>query len=106
MKKLNTKVSTEKGKIANDPLLSVFFMFDRGVESFCDNHITRYWKAVSINLKRFVQNHIIHYENDLTYNKKYHCYIDYSGCIGERFFDTDNFKEAVNWINERLKNYR
>lgn len=76
---------------------------EKGYTSFCDNHKTRYWKfRVKDKLKRNIEHHIITYDNDLKCNKKYHCYVDYGGCIGVRTFNTDNLKEAVYWLFDRL----
>jgi len=82
------------------------FIVEKGNTSFCDGHGTRYWRFMAKGLKRKVVNFIETFDNDLRHNDKYHCYIDYGGCIGYRSFDTNNFKEAVNWMMERLKNYR
>ena len=82
------------------------FIVEKGNTSFCDGHGTRYWRFMAKGLKRKVEHFIETFDNDLKHNDKYHCYIDYGGCIGYRLFDTNNFKEAVNWMMERLKNYR
>jgi hypothetical protein len=82
------------------------FILEKGNTSFCDIHGTRYWRFMVNGLKRKVEHFIETFDNDLNHNDKYHCYIDYGGCIGCRSFDTNNFKEAVNWMLERLKNYR
>jgi len=79
------------------------FIVEKGSTSFCDGHITRYWKFTSKSLKRKIEHFILTFDNDLRHNDKYHCYIDYSGCVGMRSFDTNNFKEAVNWMVARLK---
>lgn len=82
------------------------FIVEKGNTFFCDGHGTRYWRFMAKGLKRKVEHFIETFDNDLRHNDKYHCYIDYGGCIGYRSFDTNNFKEAVNWMLERLKNYR
>lgn len=82
------------------------FIIEKGNTSFCDGHGTRYWRFMAKGLKRKVEHFIETFDNDLRHNDKYHCYIDYGGCIGFRSFDTNNFKEAVSWMFERLKNYR
>ncbi|MFZ1229926.1 MAG: hypothetical protein WAQ83_18065 [Saprospiraceae bacterium] len=82
------------------------FIVEKGNTSFCDGHGTRYWRFMAKGLKRKVEHFIETFDNDLRSNDKYHCYIDYGGCIGYRSFDTNNFKKAVNWMLERLKNYR
>ena len=101
----NVTVKDQDGN-SSKPLLSIVLSCEKGTTSFCDNHGTRYWKFVCYNLKKWADNYIVTYDNDLICNKKYHCYIDYFGCIGVRQFETNNFKDAVFWMNEKLKNYR
>jgi len=78
---------------------------EKGTQSFCEGHGTRYWKVQFRGLRRKVKHHIITFNNDLSRNKKYHCYVDYGGCIGDRSFETDNFKNAMFWMACRLKKY-
>lgn len=87
-------------------VVSGSFIVEKGNTSFCDGHGTRYWRFMAKGLKRKAEHFIETFDNDLRHNDKYHCYIDYGGCIGYRSFDTNNFKEAVKWMMERLKNYR
>lgn len=87
-------------------VVSGSFLVEKGNTSFCDGHGTRYWRFMVKGLKRKVEHFIESFDNDLRHSNKYHCYIDYSGCIGCRSFHTDNFREAVTWMLERLKNYR
>lgn len=82
------------------------FSVERGYQSFCEGHGTRYWRITFANLKRRVFHYIETFSNDLRCNKKYHCYIDYGGCVGERTFETDDLKEAGRWLCARVKNYR
>lgn len=79
--------------------------FERGYDSFCDNHGTKYWKLIFIDLKKNILNYIIHFDNDLKTNKKYHCFVDYYGYVGLVYFNTDNFKEAFKWMKCRLKTF-
>jgi len=103
-----------KKKVSNEATNSVLrkdviigsFIVEKGNTSFCDGHGTRYWRFMAKGLKRKVEHFIETFDNDLRHNDKYHCYIDYGGCIGYRSFDTNNFREAVKWMMERLKNYR
>lgn len=74
--------------------------------SFCDYHITRCWEF-RINphffgLKRHLRGTITHYDNDLKHHKKFHVWIDYGGCIGPKEFHTDVFREAYQFLTEKL----
>lgn len=82
-----------------------YFIIERGSTSFCDNHITGYWKLMAIGLKRKIYHCIITFDNDLKTNDKYHCYVDYGGCCGSHTFSTNNFREAVEWMRKKLKKY-
>jgi hypothetical protein len=73
-----------------------------GYQSFADNHGTRYWQF-EINphfygLKRHFKANITHYSNDFTHSKKYHVWIEFSGCIAPKDFNTDSFREAFNFL--------
>jgi len=102
--KNNVKVQEDTQSLQS--CVSGSFIIEKGNRSFCDGHGTRYWKFMITNLKRKISHYIETFDNDLKCNKKYHCCIDYRGCVGERTFYTDNFKEAVGWITKRLENYR
>lgn len=75
----------------------------KGHTSFADGHGTRYWSYKITNIKKKVSHEIIHFDNDLIFNKKYHCYLYWFGRVEE--LNTDNFKEAILWTSSRLKNY-
>jgi len=80
-------------------------LITKGTTSFCDGHLTRYWRFAFTDIKRKVFNQIETFDNDLAVNKTYHCYIDYGGCIGHRSYSTNSFKDAIDWMIQRLKNY-
>lgn len=82
------------------------YVLEKGHTSFCDGHGTRYWKFTAKKLKRNIIHSIETFDNDLVSSKKYHCFIDYSGFIGIRSFDTDSFRDAVNWMIERLRKFQ
>lgn len=75
----------------------------KGNTSFADNHGTRYWSYKITNLKKNIWHEILHYDNDLLFNKKYHCYICFFGKVYQ--YDTDSFKDAVKWIRNKLNKY-
>jgi hypothetical protein len=83
-----------------------FYTIQKGGTSFCDGHGTRFWRFKLKHVKRNIEHYIETFDNDLRTNKKYHCWVNYGGCIGSRYLNTDNFREAVNWMFERLENYR
>jgi hypothetical protein len=97
--------NTEMSQSCKNAVSGSLFI-ERGTTSFCDGHSTRYWNITFKDLSKKVFHYIETFDNDLMSNKKYHCYIDYSGCIGHQTLETDSFKEAVNWMLERLLNYR
>jgi hypothetical protein len=80
-------------------------IIEKGHTSFCDGHGTRYWKLMLKGVKRNIAHSIETFDNDLKCNDKYHCYVDYNGCIGQRQFTTNNFREAVFWMIDKLRNY-
>ncbi len=83
------------------------FIYKKGTDSFCDNHGTRYWKAIDINVKKsFYKNYIIHYDNNVTGAKKYMVYFEPTeyGSLWE--YETDSFKDAVKWLSHKLSPYR
>jgi len=82
------------------------FRVERGVSSFCDNHRTRYWTLIDTNVRMNIENEITHFSNDLRISKKYHCAVVFHGCIGIKYYDTDNFKDAVRWMDNTLRNVR
>lgn len=82
------------------------FDIEKGHTSFCDGHGTRYWKLPFKNLKKNIEHSIETFDNDLKCNMEYHCFVNYGGCIGVRSYDTNNFKDAISWMIERLRKYR
>lgn len=75
----------------------------KGVTSFAEGHGTRYWSYKITNIKKNIWHEILHYDNDLLFNKKYHCYVCFFNRVDE--LNTDNFKEAISWISLKLKKY-
>lgn len=53
-----------------------------------------------------IKNEITHFDNDLRINKKYHCAVLFHGIIGMKDYDTDDFKDAVRWMDYTLRNVR
>lgn len=82
------------------------FRVERGVDSFCDNHSTGYWSLIDTNVRMNIKNEITHFDNDARTHKKYHCLVVFHGCIGSRYYNTDNFKDAVRWMDNMLRNVR
>lgn len=82
------------------------FRVERGVQSFCDNHSTWYWTLIDTNVRMNIKNEITHFDNGLKHWKKYHCLVEFHGCIGSRYYSTDNFKDAVRWMDNMLRNVR
>jgi hypothetical protein len=80
-------------------------IIERGTRSFCDNHITGYWRLTFKNLKRKVFHEIITFDNDISGSEKYHCYVDFGGCIGYKEYHTNNLREATDWIHKKIKKY-
>lgn len=82
------------------------FIVKKGWTSFADYHRTGYWTLIDTNVRMNIKNEITHYDNDLRINKKYHCLVEFHGCIGDRYYNTDNFKDAVRWMDDMLRNVR
>ena len=75
---------------------------ESGYQSFVESKGSRYWEF-KINphfygLNRHFRSCITHYDNDLIGSKKYHVWIEFSGCIAPKDFHTDKFREAFKFL--------
>ena len=75
---------------------------ETGSQSFCEGHGTRYWEF-KINghfygLRKNPNGTITHYDNDIKGAKKYHVWIEFNGCITPKVLDTNDFREAFNFL--------
>lgn len=77
-------------------------IFYKGTDSWAEGHYSRFWTMVFKNPKQQVEHGITHFENDYPNSKKYHAYIAWTGCMPYQYFDTDNLREAFNWLKDRV----